>query len=82
MAQCKFWFSEKHSIWLHHCDEVEGGRPRDLTVLIDGKRVRYTAAHGDMTVTEPFDGALKNFPDYQYLGEGDFNTISSSRINR
>jgi hypothetical protein len=68
-----FWFSEKHLKWLQHCDQTAGVRIKNLTVVIDGKRVPYTAWSDSKT--EPYDGALHHFPDYVYIGEGDPNTI-------
>ena len=83
MALAKFWFSQSHLEHLIRCaqydpepDSMRGGGITN-TVIIDGKRVRYTTMHSNLDATDPFsDGkAYERFPDHQYLGIGDSSTI-------
>lgn len=65
-----FWYSKLHAEWYKKCNNEESGafKTRKTFIKIRGKRLEYTACTSILSASEPFDGALKNFPDYQKLG--------------
>lgn len=70
----KFWYSASHEAYLRELADNRHERYNRLTVTIKGQRVPFTQANGTPGRTEPWEGAMKTFPDYQYLGEADWQT--------
>jgi len=82
--QYSFWYSEQHAQHYRRTNETNPmdyeGRPDPIGknfAVIGGKRIPYTCCTTKANATEPFEGALKTFPDYQKVAEGKIANISS-----
>lgn len=65
-----FWRSEAHEKWMLSLNT--GNHEEDYipnAVVIDGAEIPYTSCC-DAGRSEPWDGALKLWPDYQKVGTG------------
>lgn len=84
-GQYSFWYSEKHA---QHYKSINEQNPVDYEghpdpirknfAVIDGKSIPYTCCTAEPNATEPFDNALKLWPDYQKVAEGKIRNIRSS----
>jgi len=70
--QMDFWSSAKHELWMAHVSEFDDEddlRYRPVAVEIDGVVHPYTSCCRAGNA-EPFENALKNFPDYRKVATG------------
>lgn len=66
-----FWFSPKHEEWMVYCTqyEDEDNQYHRIQVEINGVVIPYTTCCKEGYL-EPFENALKNFPDYVLVATG------------
>lgn len=73
-----FWFSEKHANHYARLNQVFVGErdkcPKNAAQL-DRETIIYTTCTTREGATEPYEGALKSFPDYLKVAEGELGNI-------
>jgi hypothetical protein len=67
--QRDFWQSLQHEQWMLSLNTGDESDYRPVAVEIDGIVIPYTTCRV-AGADEPFDGALKNFPDYVKVATG------------
>jgi hypothetical protein len=71
-----FWYSELHAKWFTQCNQYYTEHPAyKNSVVIDGKEIIYTSCTVRPNATEPFEDALKRFPDYVKVADGKLGDI-------
>ena len=86
-----FWFSRKHAEHFALMNETAYGAFLLDGYMVDnvcrknffvrgGQKIPYTTCTTRPDATEPFEGALKTFPDYAKVAEGTIHNIRTEGI--